>query len=124
MAGVANDVRGGDQGWATPPGVTNVTVWGSGLGFGAAALYSDGAWARTNAVPFNGGNAYAATAKDTEGRVSTESITVALPATVSFQYDLNGNLTNDGRRVFQYDYENQLTNVFVTYAWCVVSQPV
>lgn len=31
--------------------------------------------------------------------------------------DLNGNLTNDGRRVFEYDFENQLTNVYVAAAW-------
>ncbi len=40
-----------------------------------------------------------------------------LPATVTFQYEFNGNLTNDGRRVFEYDYENQLTNVYVASAW-------
>jgi len=40
-----------------------------------------------------------------------------LPATVTFQYEFNGNLTNDGRRVFEYDYENQLINVFVASAW-------
>ena len=40
-----------------------------------------------------------------------------LPATNTFSYDGNGNLTNDGRRVFEYDFENQLTNVYVASAW-------
>jgi RHS repeat-associated protein len=38
-------------------------------------------------------------------------------ATVTFQNDANGNLINDGTRVFSYDAENQLTNVFVTNTW-------
>jgi YD repeat-containing protein len=38
---------------------------------------------------------------------------VNLPATVNFQYDANGNLTNDGTPSFYYDAENRLTNVTV-----------
>jgi RHS repeat-associated protein len=49
-------------------------------------------------------------------------VTLNLPAAVTFQYDGNGNLTNDGRRVFEYDYENQLTNVYVASAWKSVFQ--
>ena len=41
------------------------------------------------------------------------SFSVNLPATVNFQYDANGNLTNDGARSFYYDAENRLTNVMV-----------
>src|SRR5207247_6313249 len=36
------------------------------------------------------------------------------PATVIFQYDLNGNLRSDGLRAFDYDDENQLLRVTVT----------
>src|SRR5690606_6995247 len=53
----------------------------------------------------------------TYDRTATDSVTVNLPTTIAFQYDGNGNLTNDGRRVFEYDYENQLTNVSVADEW-------
>src|SRR5690606_41365423 len=38
-------------------------------------------------------------------------------SSAGFQYDLNGNLTSDGTRTFEYDAENQLTNVFVSGQW-------
>jgi len=44
-------------------------------------------------------------------------VTVNLPASVSFAYDPNGNLTNDGLRTLEYDFENQLTNVLVPGHW-------
>lgn len=34
-----------------------------------------------------------------------------LPSAISFSHDFNSNLTNDSRRVFEYDYENQLRAV-------------
>jgi YD repeat-containing protein len=40
-----------------------------------------------------------------------------MPATASFVYDRNGNLTSDGRRGFGYDDFDQLTSVTVTNAW-------
>jgi RHS repeat-associated protein len=36
---------------------------------------------------------------------------------VACQYDANGNLTNDGTRSFEYDAENQLTNVYAAGQW-------
>lgn len=59
---------------------------------------------------------YTATAKDTYDRTASDTLNLSLPATLNFAYDYNGDLTNDGRRVFEYDYENQLTNVFVAGA--------
>jgi RHS repeat-associated protein len=122
VAGLASEPRGGDQWWGYPPGVSNVVVSGTGLSSGNAALYADGAWARTNATLADGNNSYTATAYDTFGRTASDSVTLSLPATVNFSYDGNGNLTNDGRRVFEYDYENQLTNVYVASAWKSVFQ--
>src|SRR5947209_9811391 len=49
--------------------------------------------------------------------VSTNSVTVNLPATVGYVYDLNGNLTSDGLKGFDYDDENQLIRVTVTNSW-------
>jgi RHS repeat-associated protein len=122
VAGLASEPRGGDQSWGYPPGVSNVVVSGTGLTTGNANLYADGAWARTNASLADGNNSYTATAKDTFGRTASDSVSLSLPATINFQYDGNGNLTNDGRRVFEYDYENQLTNVYVASAWKSVFQ--
>ena len=46
---------------------------------------------------------------------------LALPASVNFQYDANGNLTNDGTRVFTYDAENRLASVSVSNQWLVTN---
>jgi RHS repeat-associated protein len=117
VAGQATEPKGGYVSWGYPAGVTNVVVSGTGLSTGNADLYADGAWAKTNATLANGNNTYTATATDTYSRTATDSLTVNLPATNTFSYDGNGNLTNDGRRVFEYDFENLLTNVYVASAW-------
>jgi len=44
----------------------------------------------------------------------TNSVAVNLPAPVAYIYDLNGNLTSDGTRGFEYDDENELIRVPVT----------
>ena len=101
----------------TPGYATNVTVSGTGLTSGSADLYQDGSWARTNATLANGNNTYTAAAYDTYGRSDTNSVTVYLPATNTFTYDLNGNLLSDGTRNFAYDDENQLVSVWQTNGW-------
>ena len=88
----------------------SVTVSGSG----AAAVYNDWTWARTNLTITNGNNTYTAIANDSLGRSATNSITVNLPATNNYVYDLNGNLLSDGYRTFTYDDENQLMSVVVS----------
>jgi YD repeat-containing protein len=117
VAGLASAPRGGDYYWGYPDGVTDVTVGGTGLTTGNAELYGDGSWAKANATLADGNNTYTATAKDTYDRTASDSVTVNLPPTNTFSYDGNGNLTGDGRRVFEYDFENQLTNVYVASAW-------
>jgi hypothetical protein len=42
---------------------------------------------------------------------------VSLATSVTFQYDANGNLTNDGLRSFAYDDENELSAVWVSNQW-------
>lgn len=44
-------------------------------------------------------------------------LTVNLPQTVTLQYDLNGNLTNDGLRNFAYVADNQLVTNWIANAW-------
>ena len=88
---------------------TNVTVNGTN-----ALLYGDATFASTN-MPLT--TSYTAIAKDVYGRINTNTATVSLGTNVSFQYDKNGNLTNDGTMSFGYDDENQLTQVWVPGQW-------
>ena len=107
-------------GQANLPGanLTSVTVSGTGLTTGSASIYADGSWAKAGAAPASSGNStYTATAVDTSSRTASDSVTLSLPTSVTYSYDGNGNLTSDGRRSFEYDYENQLTNVYVASAW-------
>jgi RHS repeat-associated protein len=91
---------------------TNVTVNTSN-----AVLYSDSTFASANQSLANGNNTFTAIAKDNYGRQDSSSVTVNLPATNVYTYDLNGNLTSDGTRGFDYDDESQLIRVTVTNAW-------
>jgi len=106
-------------GTATEAGayVTNVTVSGTGLSSGPGNVYADGTWDRSGATLANGTNTYTATAQDTYGRQDTSTVTVNLPLTNTFAYDLNGNLLTDGTRSFSYDDENELSSVWVTNVW-------
>ena len=91
---------------------TNVTVNTTN-----AILYADQTFAATNFTPANGANTYTAIAKDNLGRQSTNAITVNLPSTATYTYDLNGNLLGDGTRSFTYDDENELIQVSAAAAW-------
>lgn len=88
---------------------TNVTVNGY-----SASRYGDATFASTN-LPLT--TTYTAIASDSYGRTASNTVTVSLSTNVTFQYDANGNLTNDGLRSFAYDDENQLIQVWVTTNW-------
>ena len=96
----------------TTSAATNVTVNTSN-----AVLYLDNTFAKDGLTVTNGSNTYKAIAKDSYGRSDTNSITVTLSNSVPYTYDLNGNLTSDGTRAFDYDDENQLIRVTVTNKW-------
>ena len=96
----------------TTSAATNVTV--NSL---TADRYADNTFARTNFSLADGNNSITATAQDSSGRTDTHQVVFNLPATVSFQYDLNGNLISDGKRGFDYDDDNQLIRVTVTNSW-------
>jgi RHS repeat-associated protein len=68
-------------------------------------------------VTVNTTNAYTAIAQDSYGRQATNTATVSLSTSLTYQYDSNGNLTNDGLRSFAYDDENQLIQVWVPGQW-------
>lgn len=93
---------------ATPAPATNITVNGQ-----IAQAYGDFTFAATNLSLANGNNNFTSIARNVYGVVVTNTFTVNLPSPVTLNFDNNGNLTNDGTRVFGYNTESQLTNVFV-----------
>jgi RHS repeat-associated protein len=88
---------------------TNVTVNST-----SAQLYGDATFAASG-LPLT--TTYTATASDGLGRSATNTVSVSIAANTTFQYDGNGNLTNDGLRSFAYDDENQLIQVWVPGQW-------
>jgi RHS repeat-associated protein len=100
---------------ATPAPVISVTVNGA-----VAQTNSDFTFASPGYSLANGNNTFTIIARNMSNITVTNSLTVNLPTPVSFQYDANGNLTNDGARWFFYDAENQLTNVTSASQWQVV----
>jgi RHS repeat-associated protein len=98
----------------TSGGATNVSLTGTGMPSATVALYGDGTWAFTNATLADGNNSYTAIATDGYLRKDTNTVSVNLPLSSSYRYDLNGNLLSDGRRGFDYDNENQLIRVTIT----------
>jgi len=88
---------------------TSVTV--NGL---TANRFNDATFALGGFTPVNGNNSFTAIGQDSSGRQDTNSVTVYLPASPSYSYDLNGNLLGDGTRSFTYDDENQLISVVVS----------
>ena len=96
----------------TPAPATNVTVNGQ-----VAQIYSDFTFASTNHTLANGNNVFTNIAQNIYGMTVTNTITSYLPTPVALAYDANGNLTNDGLKSFNYDAENQLTNVAVAGQW-------
>jgi len=97
---------------ATSLVATNVTVNSAG-----AQIYSDGTFAQEGNTLINGVNPFTADAWDAQGDHASASISINLPLSVTYTYDLRGNLTYDGLRTFEYDDENQLKAVSVAYAW-------
>ena len=65
----------------------------------------------------NGNNTFSAVGQDSYGRADTNTITVNLPGSLSYQYDGNGNLTNDVTRAYAYDDEDRLTSITATNQW-------
>jgi len=98
----------------TPTPASSVTINGQ-----PAVTYGDFTFASSSGFALADGlNAFTNIAGNYSATVLvTNTLSVNLPASVNLQFDANGNLTNDGTRVFGYDAENQLTNVTVTGQW-------
>src|SRR5258705_5809239 len=98
-------------GTTTSP-ATNVTVNASN-----SILYVDYTFVSTNHSLSDGTNTFTAIGKDNLGRVDTNIAIVYLPASPTFTYDSNGNMTYDGEKSFEWDDENQLTRLTATNVW-------
>ena len=109
---VTRDVTNFTVAGTTTSPATNVTV--NEL---EALRYADRTFARTNLTLADGNNTFTAIGRDLSGRADTNVVTAWLPASATYEYDLNGNMLSDGRRGFEYDDENQLIKVTVTNAW-------
>jgi RHS repeat-associated protein len=101
------------DGTLTVAGVTTSQASDVSVNGQMADVYGDNAFARAGFVLADGTN-FTAIAHNAAGRADTNSVTLDLPATVSLNYDQNGNLLSDGKRGFEYDNENQLVSVIVT----------
>jgi len=96
-----------------PAPTLGVTVNGS-----LAQTNGDFTFARANLTLAGGGNtSFTIVAANAYNVKSTNTLSVSLPATVTLQYDGNGNLTSDGTRMFAYNAENQLLSAYVTNLW-------
>jgi RHS repeat-associated protein len=113
-----NQLTGGSRGGkftatgTTTSPATNVTVNTSN-----SVLYLDYTFASTNHPLSDGTNTFTAVGRDNLGRIDTNSATAYLPASPTFVYDSNGNLTYDGHKALEYDDENQLTRITATNLW-------
>ncbi len=92
----------------TAQAVTSVTVNGQN-----AALYDDKTFATTAGLTLtNGANTFTTVVQFPSNSITKVNVS-QLPTPVTYQYDANGNLTNDGLRILSYDDENQLVNVTI-----------
>src|ERR1051326_3735533 len=84
-----------------------------------AQIYSDATFATTNGLTLNDGNNLFVTAgSNAVGELVVSTVTrTRLPSSVSFSYDLNGNLLSDGLKAYAYNDANQLTNVTAAGQW-------
>jgi len=101
----------------TVAGTTTSTATNVSVNSLTATRYTDNTFAKDGFTLADGNNTFTAVAQDSSGRSDTHQVVFNLPATVSFQYDLNGNLISDGKRGLDYDDENQLIRITVTNSW-------
>jgi RHS repeat-associated protein len=111
LTGGSRDGRISVGGTTTSP-ATNVTVNTSN-----SVLYLDYTFASTNHALTDGTNTFTAIGKDNLARVDTNVVNAYLPASPTYAYDSNGNLTYDGSKSFTFDDENQLTGLTATNYW-------
>ena len=84
-----------------------------------AEIYSDSTFATATGIALhNNNNMFVTAGSNAAGQLVVSTITTSsLPTSISFQYDLNGNLLNDGLKSYEYDDFNQLTAVSLPGQW-------
>jgi len=83
----------------------------------AANLYADATFALGGFSLVDGTNTFTAVAKDSYGRVDTNTSICYLLATNFYAYDLNGNMLTNGTEVMVWNDENELVTNFVAGSW-------
>lgn len=100
-------------GTLTAAGNTAQTATSVNVNSQSAATYGDNTFATTAGLNLaNGANSFT-TVVQYASHVFTNITTSQLPTPVTFLYDANGNLTNDGLRSLTFDDENQLVEVAI-----------
>jgi len=79
-----------------------------------ATPYADNTFAANGVVPTN---SFTAIATDAFSHSDTNTVAVTLLTTNVFAYDLNGNMTSDGKKGYDFDDENQLIRITLTNVW-------
>jgi RHS repeat-associated protein len=106
------------SGTLTAAGVTAQSAVSGTVNNQTVALYGDKTFATTAGLNLlNGINNFTSIVQYAGGVLVTNLSALPLPTPVSFLYDANGNLTNDGNRSFTYDDENRLVRVLATNGW-------
>jgi RHS repeat-associated protein len=107
----------GRSGALTVAGVMPMPITNVSINNQAGQRYSDMTFASSSGFALTGNDTFTVIAQNAYGRGATNTLTVSLPATVTFTYDTNGNLLGDGLRSFEYDSDNELTAVQVASTW-------
>ena len=95
-----------------PPTAASISVNGA-----PAQTNGDFTFSKTDLTLADGNNTFTVSAQNRLGVTTSSSLTLNLPAMVSYTYDQNGNLLTDGTRSFKWDAADQLVQVSVPNAW-------
>jgi RHS repeat-associated protein len=102
----------------TAAGTANTLAQSVSVNSVGADLYTDKTFATTNGLTLtNGDNQLRYKATDAYSQSVTITQVFNLPATVSYTYDPNGNLTSDGARGYDYDNADRLARITATNQW-------
>jgi RHS repeat-associated protein len=101
------------SGALTAAGNTAQTATSVSVNGQAAAIYGDKTFATTAGLSLANGTNTFTTIVQYASQTITNFSTSQLPTSVAFQYDGNGNLTNDGLRSFSYNDANHLVEVAI-----------
>jgi YD repeat-containing protein len=106
------------SGTLTAAGTANTFAQSVSVNNIGADLYTGQTFATTNGLTLtNGNNQVRFKATDTYSQSVTITQIFNLPATVSYTYDLNGNLISDSARGCDYDDADQLIRITATNQW-------